>query len=145
MKHIATRHSAVTLVPCPICEKEVRVSSFPVHMKRHQPNQSEIVKCKICGKDLKAMQLKSHMRISHSKREYICDSCSYRAPNNHNLRIHINKMHLGNTHLPKVKCQYCNAETTNLAHHVELCHPEKREIFENPALLTKRYQKYFQT
>ena len=149
MNHIAARHSAVTLVPCPICKKEVRHRSFSTHMKRHDPNQLELVTCKICGKDVKAIQLKNHNHNhkNHSKREYLCDSCSYRASTNYNLRIHINKMHLGNKHLPKTQCQYCNAETTNLAHHVKLCHPEKREnkIFDNPALLTKRYQKYFQT
>lgn len=145
MRHIVNQHSAVTLVPCPICEKEVRKSSFRDHMKRHDPNQSELVKCKICGKDVKAIQLRSHRWMVHSKREYMCDSCSYRAPNNHNLRIHINKMHLGNKHLPRSQCEFCDVMTTNVSHHVKLCHPEKREnkIFDNPALLTKRYQKYF--
>ena len=137
MKHIAHRHSIVNLTTCHECGKKVKSLNYQKHLSTHSEARRKLINCTICGKELMSKQLIHHMRMVHGERNYACDKCNYRAPNNSNLRLHLIKMHQGQE-LRKSQCDFCEVKTTNMPLHIKNFHPT--DIIDNPTLLTPRYR-----
>ena len=118
LKHLKT-HSKRVFQTCPLCGKEVIVMSQ--HMTLHE---SERGNCDICGKEMKMSQIKKHKKTVHEERRYPCTQCSYKASDSYNLKLHVHKSHLGIKDLPKEQCPHCDIQSTSLAKHIKIYHPE---------------------
>ena len=85
-------------------------------------NSRKKVKCNECGKQFSKYRLKRHMTLMHQERKFACHLCTYKAQTGNNLRLHINKSHLGIMEFPKYKCPHCDIDTTNLDWHIHSVH-----------------------
>ena len=121
--HMIHRHTAFTYVTCEVCGRKLKPSALKQHM-RLVHTEHEMINCDECGKQLRKDQHKKHIQMVHSERKHSCHLCSYKAQTTYNLKLHIHKSHLGNKQIPKEKCQYCEAVTTNMSMHMKEHHPE---------------------
>ena len=117
-------HVQIELLPCHICGGKYKGEKRLLkHMKRVHED-AEFIKCEECGKKIKGdkQNLKTHKNKVHSERKYHCTFCSYKAQSNFNLKLHINKSHLGIKDLEKFQCPHCEVATTNLPYHLKQFH-----------------------
>ena len=121
LTHLKT-HQKKQMITCDLCGKEVNKLSMSKHMRKHS---AKMVPCDICGKEFLDTRIKNHKKRVHS-RDYPCSQCNYAAADNYNLRLHISKMHLGVKDLEKFQCSFCDVQTTNLAWHIKIYHPEEK-------------------
>ena len=118
-------HNGVLLKTCEICGFTGK--RMKRHIQRnHNVKSQERVKCDECGKQIKKNGMEKHKLIVHTtQRKHPCNDCEYKAGSKYNLKLHVNKMHLGNNTLPKEECAYCDFQTTNMLHHMKVYHPDK--------------------
>ena len=118
-------HNGVLLKTCEICGFTGK--RMKRHIQRNHNVKSQVrVKCDECGKQIKKNGMEKHKLIVHTtQRKHPCNDCEYKAGSKYNLKLHVNKMHLGNNTLPKEECAYCDFQTTNMLHHMKVYHPDK--------------------
>ena len=118
-------HNGVLLKTCEICGFTGK--RIKRHIQRNHNNKSqERVKCDECGKQIKKKCMEKHKQIVHTtQRKHPCNDCEYKAGSKYNLKLHVNKMHLGNKFLQKEKCANCDFQTTNMLYHMKVYHPDK--------------------
>ena len=121
--HIKNHHDSQK-VQCTECGKSFFGHKlYKAHVERmHMERGNEVVQCKECGKQFPKYRLKIHIRLMHKERKFACHLCTYKAQTNYNLRLHINKTHLGIKEFPKHKCPHCDIDTTNLDWHIKVHH-----------------------
>ena len=117
---INTYHDAQK-VQCTECGKSF-IQIYKSHFVRLHMEQQEKVKCNECGKQFSKYRLKIHMKLMHQERKFACHLCTYKAQTGYNLRLHINKSHLGIKDLEKFQCPHCEVATTNLPYHLKQFH-----------------------
>ena len=117
-------HVQIELLPCHICGGKYKGERYLLKHIRRVHEDAEFIKCEECGKKIKGdkQELKSHKRKVHSERKYHCTFCSYKAQSSFNLKLHINKSHLGIKDLEKFQCPHCEVATTNLPYHLKMFH-----------------------
>ena len=129
--HFKRRHTEQMQAPCESCGEVFK--NLKKHLERNTcgaMGQDERVKvpCKLkCGKTFcDNDKMMNHVRNIHGNtKNKVCSQCSYATYSNFNLKLHISKMHLG-TKLVKELCPYCEKETRNLNHHIQLYHCETK-------------------
>ena len=122
--HIKEYHDAQK-VQCTECGKSFfGLKLYKAHFERLHTEQQEKVKCNECGKQFSKYRLKIHMKLMHQERKFACHLCTYKAQTGYNLRLHINKSHLGIKEFPKYKCPHCDIDTTNLDWHIKVHHKD---------------------
>ena len=111
---------------CPFCGEVFR------YLKRHikttncdkdPSNAKEDFQCTQCGKIMSTITLlQKHTKIIHNQvRDKQCEECSYNTYSPGNLRLHINKVHLGKL-IEKESCPDCGKKTRNLPYHTKIYH-----------------------
>ena len=124
---ILYQHSTHIMMPirCTECGKSFfGLKLYKAHFERLHTEQQEKVKCNECGKQFSKYRLKIHMKLMHQERKFACHLCTYKAQTGYNLRLHINKSHLGIKEFPKYKCPHCDIDTTNLDWHIKVHHKD---------------------
>ena len=124
--HFESRHTGNKIEACPYCGEIFK--NVKGHLERTQCGR-EIkvvnikVPCPYCSKHLSTRdQLKKHVKVIHNQvRDKQCDQCDYNTYDAGNLRLHVNKQHLGIT-AEKQPCPHCNKNVGNLPHHVGIYH-----------------------
>ena len=121
--HVKNHHDAQKF-QCTECGKSFFGHKlYKAHVERmHMERGNEVVQCKECGKQFPKYRLKIHIRLMHKERKFACHLCTYKAQTNYNLRLHINKTHLGIKEFPKHNCPHCDIDTTNLDWHIKVHH-----------------------
>jgi len=123
--HISRRHTKNAEVTCDICNKTYanNLQLKQHHRKKHSGRAIEMTSCETCGKEFRTLYLQKHIDKVHAPKKYHCQQCDYKAGTSYNLKLHVNKMHLGLKEIPKESCPHCDVVTTNLKHHIAQYHP----------------------
>ena len=120
-KHLQRIHSKTRkLFTCDLCGKTLFSSNKAKHMLNYHETR-ELSSCQLCGAQV--LDIKAHMRRKHEK-SHQCPHCSYKAGTTFNLKLHVNKVHLGMKEFEKFTCPHCNVQTMNLEIHIRNQHPE---------------------
>ena len=139
-------HSDVYHWSCYYCEEKYRsLRAFKTHLSKFHPQmKSDLEKrssiklhqCQICFKvyGLKG-DLQRHLYIHDGLKPFDCDYCNKSFNDKNNLRVHMRRMHSGDTR--DIECFYCckkyvNQEAFRLhlkkIHGIDNIHPEEVEI-----------------
>ena len=124
--HWKRKHTSELLETCEICGGVFK--GLKKHLERGcgPGGPKEKVKPYPCPQCTKAFitndKLKTHIkRIHDGIKDKICPNCSYATYSNYNLKLHMANSHNGPAVI-KESCPFCEKETTNVKHHIELYH-----------------------
>jgi len=114
-----------TLVPCPICSKEIRKCNIYNHLRSHTAKREEkIHKCDICSKMFRRQRtLKRHQNIHLPESEkpvFPCTLCDYKSKSADNLKVHMKLKHAEDPLKYICTCTFCNKQLRpqNMAAHL---------------------------
>ena len=126
--HFESKHTTNKIEACPFCAEIFK--SVKGHLKRtscgRDPSEAiPKVNCLQCSQVLAGKRgLRSHMKYIHNQvRDQQCQHCEYNTYSAGNLRLHMNKIHLG-IPLVKVPCPHCDKKVGNLPLHMRTYHIE---------------------
>ena len=125
-EHYENIHKTNTIEACPFCAeifKNVKYHLKNTNCGRDPSEANPKVHCPKCGKVLVNKNgLRKHLKfIHHQVRDQQCQDCGYNTYSAGNLKLHINKMHLG-IPLVKVPCPHCDKKVGNLPLHTKTYH-----------------------
>ena len=124
--HFRRRHTDDFKETCHHCGEIFKV--LKRHLKRTGcggEGEGEMFPCAQCYKKFNFRKgLDSHVKRTHTGiKDRKCMQCSYATYSGYNLRLHMDKIHLGKK-VVKQSCQYCDKVTTNLDYHIDIMHNE---------------------
>ena len=124
--HWKRKHTSELLETCEKCGGVFK--GLKKHLERGcgDGGHKEKVKPFPCPRCPKAFitndKLKTHIkRIHDGIKDKICPNCSYATYSNYNLKLHMANSHNGPA-VVKESCPFCEKETTNVKHHIDLYH-----------------------
>ena len=124
--HWRRKHTSELLETCEKCGGVFK--GLKKHLERGcgEERSKEKMKPFQCSQCTKAFirndKLKTHIkRIHDGIKDKNCPNCSYATYSNYNLKLHIANSHNGPA-VVKESCPFCEKETTNVKHHIELYH-----------------------
>jgi len=124
--HIEQSH--VERVPCDVCGKSVRTTSFKAHQQTHVTSK-ERVPCDLCGKSVRTTSLKAHQQTHvTSNKTFPCEVCDYKTSLRGNLDIHMKK----HSDKKNYQCTNCEKKFTwcsSLKSHMLAAHSKKSHKF----------------
>ena len=127
-RHYRKIHTEIDVTNCTHCGKVTK--NLKRHLARNQCDKNieerVIYQCDDCGKKFSlATSLSKHKKGIHENiKDKMCPHCSYCTYSGYNLKLHLNKMHLGKTKM-KETCDFCGIESFSLQYHLKLYHAEK--------------------
>jgi hypothetical protein len=127
-RHYRRIHTEIDITNCGFCGVVTKNLKRHLKIKQCDKNSDEKVKyqCDDCGKQFSIQgSLDKHKKGIHEQiKDKQCPHCTYCTYSGYNLKLHINKMHLGKK-LVKDSCIYCGKKSYDVAYHVKLYHAEK--------------------
>jgi len=127
-RHFKRVHTETFITNCYFC------GAMTKNLKRHlsmsqcdkKLEEKIVYPCDHCVKQFSMKRsLETHIKGIHENiKDQKCPDCSYCTYSRYNLRLHVNKVHLGKK-LMKEKCVHCGKETYNISYHIKLYHTDK--------------------
>ena len=124
--HFESRHTTNKVKACTFCGKIFK--NIQGHIERTNCGRvpkglNTKVPCTHCTKQFENKDsLSKHAKEIHNQvRDKQCDQCDYNTYRSGNLKLHIDKQHLGIT-AQKLPCPHCNKNVSNLPRHVGIYH-----------------------
>jgi len=127
-RHYRRKHTEMNVTNCGFCGALTKDLNHHLQMAQCNKKKDEKItyQCDDCEKKFTMeASLAKHRRGIHLKiKDKICPHCSYCTYSGSNLKLHVNRVHLGNRPR-KETCEYCNRNSFNIQYHLKLYHAEK--------------------
>ena len=122
-RHLKFVHSPPTSCPwCGFVTKDLRrhLRRTQCDLPEDQRTKRETTLCHICSKMIETKKIKVHLGKIHGTKKFQCDLCEYKSYSNHNLFLHIKRVHEKKP--LKEICPECNKECVSLEWHIQTYH-----------------------
>ncbi len=122
-RHVKFTHTDTTSKDCTICNKKIKPSSMPGHMKHHRIEQEDF-SCQQCGaKLLTKKTLRAHLLSHHANsKQFPCNLCDASFTARSNLKNHLSLKHGQGATFNCTACETVCTQRADLIRHIKRFH-----------------------